>query len=141
MFWPLGAKKRQPRRRAIRAGLLIDMQRPPFSNFNSVVWVTWPMAMTKAAYQEFIAVSRSALHPEFSEEFRWSAIMFMLIDTQSDSEEYEAILELNVLEADGFFVPKKIKVASGVDDEGNTGFNFMLPDETWPVEAPLVEAS
>ena len=67
--------------------------------------------------------------------------MFMLIDTQSDSEEYEAILELNVLEADGFFVPKKIKVASGVDDEGNTGFNFMLPDETWPVEATLVEAS
>ena len=133
MFWPWDTKKQQPRRRAIKAGLLIDLQRPPFSNFNSMVRATWPMAMTKAAHQEFIAVSKSALHPEFSEEFRWSAIMLMLFDTQSDSKEYEVVLELNVLDAGGFFVPKKIKVVSGVDDEGNSGFNFMLPDEVWPV--------
>lgn len=110
------------------------MQRPPFDNLNSKVRFTWPMAMTKAAYREFIAVSKSAAHPEFSEEFRWSAILLMLIDTSSDSKEYEVILELNVLEADGFFVPKKIKVVSCVDDDGNTGFNFMLPDENWPVD-------
>ena len=38
--------------------------------------------------------------------------MLMLIDTQSESDEYEAILELNVLDAGGFFVPKIARVSS-----------------------------
>lgn len=141
MFWPWGDKTKKPRRKAIKAGLLIDMQRPPFSEFNSMLQMTWSMAMTKAAFQTFVEVPASMAQRSISEEARWNTLILSLVEAHTERNEREVMVELNVLQPDGFFVPKKLKVVMDVDDDGNDAFNFMLPDETWPVEAPLVKAS
>lgn len=124
-------RKLNARAQAIRDGRIVEMQRPPFRQFIQILNCDFPLAMTKAAFEQFVRLpgepKRKAAVPA---NFRWGIIFLTLVDSQQKepSDANEALFDVNVMMPDGFQVPKTLEVVS-VGEGENKGFIFMLPDE------------
>lgn len=135
MFHLFNRPKLSTREQAFRDGRLIDMQRPPFRQFNEIVNAQFPLAMTKAAFEQFIRLpGEPERNPDVPPNFRWGILFLTLIDSQqkNPTEAAEALVDVNVLMASGFQVSKTLKVVSNGDGE-TAGLTFMLPHES-PLE-------
>jgi hypothetical protein len=130
-FFP---KCRTPLESAIKAGKLIDMQLPPFRQFNQIVLNDCAMLMTKAAYEACVQLPGESLrNAKVPASFRWGVLYLGFAQAFQDREDdpQEGIFDVNVMMPDGFQIPKSVKVVAA-DLDGKEAFVFMLPDEVWP---------
>ena len=123
------------RRRAIKNGRLIDMQLPPFRNFNQIVQNNCPIVMTRAAYKACVVLpGETRGKAAVPSTGRWGIVYLSFMEQfQNHTDDpQEGTFEVNVMTCGGFQVPKTIKVLLDNDFDGEDGFVFMLPDEAWP---------
>jgi len=130
MYWPLRNSSTAPRKRALRRGWLIDMQKKPFLRFNQFAELKFPVAMSQAAFREFIRLSNTPHHRAMSEDFRWISLIHSLGDVDLGEDFHDAVWEHAVIEPDGFLRSKRIKLVSAADDLGDEALTFMLPEES-----------
>jgi hypothetical protein len=130
MHWPFRKTSDAPRKRALRKGWLIDMQKEPFLRFNQFAKLTFPVAMSVAAHREFIKLSNTAHHRAISEDFRWISLLQSLGEVDLAGDFQETMWEHSVIEPDGFVRSKTVKLVSAADDLGNEALTFMLPEES-----------
>lgn len=128
---------RSPLESAIRAGKLIDMQRPPFNQFNRIINNNYAMLMTRAAYEACVQLPGERLkNDEIPASFRWGAFYLNFVQTfqERNDDSTEGVFDITVMKPDGFQVSKSVKVISDDHLEGKEGFVFLLPEETWPLD-------
>jgi hypothetical protein len=128
-------KKSGPRRQAIKKGYLRDMQRKPFIAVNQSLGFQFPLAITPAAFDQFVALADTPAHRQLGLEARWRNILVVLMQTPHDDAASQALLEIDVIQQDGVLRTKTLKVDTGYDDTGEESFTFMLPEETDPVSS------
>jgi hypothetical protein len=135
MFWPLKKKPLSERFRAKKDGRLVDMQLPPFRQFNQILGNDIPMVMTKAAYQACVQLKGEIMgKAEVPANPRWGIVFLSFMDKfqKRDDDAHEGTFDVNVLMPSGFQVSKTIKIFVDNDFDGKNAFVFMLPDESWP---------
>ncbi len=69
--------------------------------------------------------------------FRWGILYLSFLQAFQNRKDdpHEGLFEVSVLSESGFQVAKTVKIVSDTDLNGEDGFVFMLPDETWPLAA------
>jgi hypothetical protein len=135
MFWHFEKKHLSERLKAISNGRLVDMQLPPFRQFNQILNNDYPMVMTKAAYQACVQLSGEVMKKaEVPANARWGIVYFSFMEKfqHRDDDPHEGTFDVSVLMPDGFQVPKTVKVVVDGDFDGADAFVFMLPNESWP---------
>ena len=135
MFWRFKKKRLSERLKAIRNGRLVDMQLPPFRQFNQILNNDYPMVMTKAAYQACVQLPDEVKgKAEVPANARWGIVFLSFMDEFQHREDdaHEGTFDVNVLMPGGFQVPKTVKVVADNDFDGENAFVFMMPDQSWP---------
>lgn len=137
-MWPFKRQNVSSLAAAIRGGQLIDMQRPPFQQFNQIFGNDFPILITKAAYQTCIHLPSDSRKPKIPPNARWGFFFLSFLqEFQTHTEDsLEGFFEVNVMSEDGFQRAKNVKIVDAML-EGEEGFVFMLPDETWPLAAKV----
>ncbi len=130
-------KKAGPRRQAILAGTLLDMDKRPYSKINRVLGIPFALAITPAAFEKFVALGKTPAHRELLKPIRWGNILAALLGIQPPPDVPETIFEVRVVEPDGTLREKPIKVSAGADDDGRGAFTFMLPEEVNPFSSEV----
>ncbi|MDI3255152.1 DUF6573 family protein [Pseudacidobacterium ailaaui] len=125
--------KPSPYRRALREGKLINLYKNPFRRVLRFRGLDFPVAMTPAAYQQFVAVVDTPAHRQLNEADRWHKVIAALIDYHQNSEVTSAEFEVKVVDPDGVLRNKMIKVVVTDHAPGVDGMVFMLPEEDNPV--------
>lgn len=123
------------RMRAVKCGRLVDMQLPPFRHFNQIVENDCPIVMTRAAYERCVELpGETRGKAEVPAVGRWGIVYLSFLQTFQNREDdpHEGQFEVNVLMPDGFNVPRTLKVVLDHEFDGDDGFVFMLPEESWP---------
>jgi len=122
--------------RAIKDGKLIDMQVPPFRQFNQIIQNDCRIVMTIAAYRACIELPcETRGKAKVPANGRWGIVYlsFMQEFQNRTDDPQEGTFDVNVLMPDGFNVPKTLKIVLEHDFDGDDAFVFMLPDESWPL--------
>ena len=135
MLWRSGRKHLSERMTAIKNGRLVNMQLPPFRQFNQIMQNDCPIVMTKAAYQACIELPGEVRgKAEVPANSRWGIayLSFMEEFQNREDDPEEGTFDVNVLMAEGFNIPKTLKVVLDHEFDGEDGFVFMLPSEYWP---------
>jgi hypothetical protein len=127
--------KAGPWRRAIDDGRILDMGKKPYSTVNMAVGVPFTLAITPAAFKQFVALADTPAHRQLEAAIRWGNILAGLFSLQPGEGDSESVMEINVVEPDGVLRAKTIKVITGLDDAGREAFTFLLPEETDPVSS------
>lgn len=130
-------KKAGPWRQAIKDGRLYNMEKKPYSKINRIVGVPFALAITPAAFDEFVALADTPAHRQLVAAIRWGNILVALAGLFPSEEATESIFEVNVVEPDGALQVKTIKAVTGYADDGRESMTFMLPEESSPI--PTVE--
>lgn len=135
MFGILRSKRIGKRARAIRNGQLVDMQLPPFRQFNEIFQNDLTMVMTKAAYQACVELPGERRgKATVPANARWGIVFLSFMEqfqNRSDNP-VEGVFDVNVLMPDGFQASKSLKVVADNDFDGKNAFVFMLLEELWP---------
>jgi hypothetical protein len=135
MFGRFRKKRLSERFKAIKNGLLVDMQFPPFRQFNQILSNDCPMVMTKAAYQACVQLPGEVMKKaEVPANARWGIVFLSFTEKfqHCDDDPHEGTFDVNILMPGGFQVPKTVKVVVDGDFDGENAFVFMLPNESWP---------
>jgi cytochrome c1 len=135
MLWRFKKKRLSERLKAIRNGRLVDMQLPPFRQFNQILNNDYPMVMTKAAYQACVQLPDEVKgKAEVPANARWGIVFLSFMERFQHREDdvHEGTFDVNVLMPGGFQVPKTVKVVVDNDFDGENAFVFMMPDQSWP---------
>jgi hypothetical protein len=135
MFSRAFGKPPSERIRATRCGRLVDMQLPPFRQFNRIVENDSPIVMTRAAYDTCVELpGETRGKAEVPAVGRWGIVYlsFMEAFQHREDDPHEGEFDVKVLMADGFNIPKTLKVVLDNEFDGDDGFVFMLPHERWP---------
>ncbi len=133
-------KKAGPWRQAIKNGRLLDMEKKPYGTVNRAVGVPFALAISPAAFDQFVALADTPAHRQLVKAIRWGNIVAALTTLHPLPDLAESVFEVNVVEPDGTLRAKAIKVVTGLADDGRGAFTFMLPEETASVssaELPL----
>ncbi|HUZ96281.1 MAG TPA: DUF6573 family protein [Edaphobacter sp.] len=117
------------RSQAIEDGVLIDMTQEPFGRLSREAGIRWPIAMTAAAFQAFVAVSDARGHACQDIRGRWWDVVCMFRRTRQEVSPTEARWTLQVRDPDGRTRKKSLKCVSGPSDDLSPCLTFMLPDE------------
>jgi len=131
-----GGKHLSAQMRAIKDGRLIDMQVPPFQQFNQIMQNDCRIVMTMAAYRTCIELpGKTRGKDKVPANGRWGIVYlsFMQEFQHRADDPQEGTFDVSVLMPDGFNVPKTLKVVLDHDFDGEDAFVFMLPDEPWPL--------
>lgn len=121
--------------KAFKEGHLVNMQLPPFRQFNGIVAKDCALVMSKAAYQACIQLpGEPRRNAKIPANFRWGILYLSFVEAFKDRTDgsTEGVFDVGVTMPDGFQISKCVKVALVEDFDGKDGFIFMLPDETWP---------
>lgn len=125
-------KQLTERSRKIKSGELVDMQVPPFVQFNRIVENDYPLYMTKAAFQACVELpGEKRGNAKIPANGRWG-IVYLSFATEFQNrtdDPHEGMFDVNVLMPNGFQVPKTLKVVLDHDFDGREAFVFMLPEE------------
>lgn len=136
-MWPFSKRNLSERATALKRGELVDMQQPPFRQFNQIFENDCRMVMTKSAFEACVElpgeVRGKADVPAIG---RWGIVFLSFFTTFQDRDDdpHEGTFDVNVLMPSGFLVPKVLKVVLDHDLDGEDYFIFMLPDELWALE-------
>jgi hypothetical protein len=128
-------KKAGPRRQAMKSGLLLDMQLPPFRQFNQIFQNDCQMVITKSAYQACVQLPGEARgRAEVPASYRWGILYLSFMEHFQDraDDQHEGSFDVSVMMPSGFQISKTLKVILDHDFDGKEAFVFMLPDELWP---------
>jgi uncharacterized protein DUF6573 len=117
------------RAQAIEDGILIDMTQEPFGTLAIGVGIKWPIAMTAAAYNSFVAIAESAGHVGQDVKGRWWDVVYMYRETRREITPFEVRWSIHVVDPDGRMREKELKCVSGPADNGELCLTFMLPNE------------
>ena len=112
MFWPLKKKSLSERFRAKKDGRLVDMQLPPFRQFNQILGNDIPMVMTKAAYQACVQLKDEIMGKvEVPANARWGIVFLSFMDKfqKRDDDAHEGTFDVNVLMPSGFKSPRRLR--------------------------------
>ena len=135
-MWPFRTKHVTPLTTALKDGRLVNMQLPPFRQFNEIMQNEYVLVMTKAAYQAVVELpgepKRNAKVPAHA---RWGIVYLSFIEAFKGRKDdpVDGVFDVNVMTPDGFQFPKTVKVVVEHDFDGEEAFVFMLPEETWPL--------
>ena len=135
MFRRFRKKRLSEKLNAISNGRLVDMQLPPFRQFNQILNNDYPMVMTKAAYQACVQLPGEATKKaEVPANARWGTVYLSFMEKfqHRDDDPHEGTFDVSVLMPGGFQVPKTVKIVVDGDFDGENAFVFMLPNESWP---------
>ncbi len=124
-----------PHSRAIKDGRLVNMQIPPFRQFNEIVTNDCALVMTKAAYQACVQLpGESRRNARVPANLRWGLLYLSFVEAFKGrtDDSSEGIFDVTVTMPDGFQISKSVKVVAEDDFDGKEAFIFMMPDETWP---------
>lgn len=133
MFWNIMIRNRSERFKAIENGQLVDMQLPPFRQFDEIVNNNFRTVMSKAAYEACVQLPREVRgRAEVPANARWGIVSFMWKFQHYEEDPHEGTFDVNVLLPSGFQVPKTLKVVVDNDFDGENAFVFLMPDEFWP---------
>jgi len=114
---------------AIEDGVLVDMTQEPFGSLARDVGIVWPIAMTAAAFAEFVEVSDTAGHSCQDVKGRWWDVVWMFRRARREVSPLEARWKLAVRDPDGRLLQKELKCVSGPAHDGYPCLTFMLPNE------------
>lgn len=117
------------RAEAIKDGVLVDMTQDPFGPLAVEAGIRWPIAMTSAAFHEFVEVSDSKGHQGQDLKGRWWDVLWMFKIRRREVSPIEALCSVYVQDPDGRTREKQIKCVSGPADDETPCLTFMLPDE------------
>ena len=135
MFWPFKKKHLSERSRAIKDGRLVDMQLPPFRQFNQISNNDFRVVMTKAAYRACVQLPDEVMgKAEVPANARWGMVFLSFMEEfqHRDDNPQEGTFDVNVLMPGGFQIPKALKIVADSNFDGEDAFVFMLPAESWP---------
>lgn len=144
MLWILRQIQRPSHafQKAVKDGRLVNMQRWPFTKVTKKIPILRPVAMTPAAYREFILVpsEKMVLNLRYA---RWRAVLFRFSACALQQEKIggmgegskEIVYEVTPLRLSGFRQTLQIKARMEQGDEINSALIFMLPDEKYPLPA------
>jgi hypothetical protein len=128
-------KNLSQRAMAIKTGRLVDMQLPPFRQFNQIFQNNCQIVMTKDAYQECVELPVEAKRKaEVPANYRWGILYLSFIEQFQDraDDPNDGTFDVSVIMPDGFQISKTVKVVLDHDFDGKDAFIFMLPQEAWP---------
>ena|ERR1700761_5165868 len=117
------------RAEAIEDGVLVDMRQEPFGSLAREAGITWPIAITAAAFAECVEVSNTRGHSCQDIKGRWWDVVWMFRRTRREISPLEARWTLMVRDPDGRLRQKELKCLSGPADDGSPCLTFMLPNE------------
>lgn len=135
MFRNSMIRNRSERFIAIKNGQLIDMQLPPFRQFNEIVNNSFRTVMSKAAFEACVQLPGEVKgSAEVPASARWGIVYLSFMSKFQHCEEdpHEGTFDLNVLLPSGFQVTRTLKVVVDNDFDGENAFVFLMPDEFWP---------
>ena len=113
------------RKQAIEDGVLIDV-----SKMAREAGINWPVAVTRAVWEEYIRTDDKDRELGQSEEGRlWDILwMFSVAATNANSSQTELRFKL-YHQSKGKMKLITLKAVAGPDDEGNPCITIMMPDE------------
>ena len=135
LLWRFKKKHLSERFKAIKNGRLVDMQLPPFRQFNQILGNDHTMVMTKAAYQACVQLPGEVIRKaEVPANARWGIVFLSFMEKfqNRNDDPHEGTFDVSVLIPGGFQVPKTVKVVVDNDFDGDNAFVFLMPDESWP---------
>jgi len=133
-MWPFKRRNITPHSKAFKDGRLVNMQLPPFRQFNNIVTHDCALVMTKAAYQALVQLpGETRRNAKVPANFRWGVLYLRFVEefTGRTDGSSEGVFDVTVTLPGGFQVAKSVKVAAVHDFDGKEGFIFMMPHETW----------
>jgi hypothetical protein len=128
-------KKLGHRGLAIKNGRLIDMEKNPYRNVNEAIGVPFALAMSPAAFSQFVALQNTPAHKQLEEAIRWGNILTALASLVSVPESDQIVFNVNVIQPDGVLCTKSIKAVTGYADDGRESLTFLLEDEIDPLSS------
>jgi hypothetical protein len=133
MFWNFKKRNRSERFKAIKNGQPVDMQLPPFRQFNEIVNNNFRTVMSKAAYQACVQLPGEAKgKADVPANARWGIVYLSFMDKFQHYEDdpHEGTFDVSVLLPGGFQIGKTLKVVVDNDFDGENAFVFLMPDES-----------
>ncbi len=113
------------------------MEKKPYSKVNRAVGIPFALAISAAAFDQFVALADTPAHRQLVKAIRWGNILAALTTLHPPSDLDEFVFEVNVVEPEGILRVKAIKVVTGLTDDGRGAFTFMLPEEMDPAAPSL----
>jgi Family of unknown function (DUF6573) len=119
------------RKQAIEDGILVDMTQEPFGQMAREAGITFPIAMTRTAFEQFVELNAVSKAAGNDMKGRWwdICIMFRHAVKRSANDAEQLVFEFLCVTDRRTASTCHLKSIVGPNDDGGPCLTFMLPEE------------